>query len=55
MGVYLHVCLCMGGYNTHGGQKRAPDILELEFKTVENQHVGAENQTWLLRVSNQCS
>jgi len=34
VGIWVYVCGYMG---THGGQKRAPDTLELEFHFVANQ------------------
>jgi hypothetical protein len=30
--------------NAHGGQKRAPDLLELELQMLVNQHMGTRDQ-----------
>ena len=41
--------------SAHGGQKRAPDPLELEFQEVWSHHVGGGNCTCVLCKSSQCS
>lgn len=45
---YMHLCLYITDRvsGTHGGQKRALDIPELELQTLVSQYVGAENGTW---------
>lgn len=37
------------------GQKRVPDVLELEFQMVVRQHLGAGTQIQVLWKSRQCS
>lgn len=42
----LHECLCiMCMPGPHGGQKKAPDTLELELLMVVSRHVDAGRQT----------
>jgi hypothetical protein len=53
---WLHICLCaMYMPGAKGGQKRAPDPLELEFQMVVTYHVGARNQKQVIWKSSQCS
>lgn len=40
---YVHKCLCT--VYSHGGQKRAPDHLELELEMVVGHHVASGDQT----------
>lgn len=39
------------GTGAYGGQKRAPDTLELGLQTVVSSHVGVESQTLVLSLS----
>lgn len=53
--IYLHVCMLKAcGLVAYGGQRRAADLLELDIQMVVICHVGAENQTQILCMSNKC-
>lgn len=52
----LHICVCavcMPG--TLRGKKRALDPLQLVLQMAVSQHMGARNQTWVLREGSWCS
>lgn len=50
--IYICIlCVC----STHGGQKRAPDLLGRELHILVRCHVGAGTQTPVLQKTSQCS
>jgi hypothetical protein len=56
--LYTCMCLCMCTVcvpATFRGQKRAPDVLQLELWMVVGCQGGAKNQTRILWKSNKCS
>lgn len=49
----IYLCtMCMPF--VYGGQKKALDILELEFQLVVSHYMSAGNEIWDLRKSSQC-
>lgn len=53
---YVYLCACISVhhiwlYSAHGGQKRILNCQELELQMVVSHHVGAENQTQVLKMN----
>ena len=51
----LSMCISICVPCVHGEQKRAPDLLAMELNRAVSSHVGAGNQTYIIRKSSQHS